>query len=495
MRMRQLDVFEQDAQPRETFEGIVTMGTVVDVNDPSQMGRVRVVCPTLGEDMTTPINDLPWAIYVSPFAGVLDVGDRGPEEDQSQGAISYGFWSPPQMGAQLLIMFLDGDPNMRVYLGGIYDQFRPHTMPHGRWMYDDHPTLEKWGVDPRPFGPYTSNEKFIEPLNKNLREAFPKGEPNYEWRNRAADYQDAAIDIAQLEYATSNAPDDKNIEWDEWLSTQGYNLSRQDPTSPSLFGEGNLSNQTYSWTSPGFHAVSMDDRIRNCRMRFRTTAGHQILLDDTNERIYIATAKGKNWIEIDQEGNIDMFTTNKVNIHAEKDINLTSDKTIRMFAKEGIHMYSEDEIRMQAKKDVNFKFEQNWRVHVTQGTYVLSDQDMNFKTGTNMYLEAAQNIEIKAGSALNLTSGADTNQNAGGNIIETASAIHHNGPTAATAASATDPSEQPAFWTSRVPEHEPWARVMTKDDFTHDPEFPYDSKQVNRNERGQTIPRGTYWRR
>ncbi len=495
MRTRQLETFLADANPRSTFEGIVTMGLVVDTNDPQQMGRIRVVCPTLGETIGTSINDLPWAIYVSPFAGQTEVGTRGPEESESRGAIGYGLWCVPKVGTQVLVMFIDGDPRLRVFLGGIWDQFRPHTMPHGRFMYDEHPELEKGSTDQRPFGPYTSDENFIEPLNKNLREAFPKGEPNFEWRTRAADYTASAVDIEQLPFATSLVQDDKDFTWDGWESRQGYNKSRIDPDATGLFGEGNLDSQAFSLTSPGFHAFSMDDRQRNCRVRTRTTSGAQILMDDTNERLYFTTAKGKMWMEFDESGNLDIYCDRRITFHAKKDINFTSDETIRMYAKKGIHMYSEDEIRVEALKDVHFKFHMNWRAHINQSTFILTDSDTHIKTKGSMFLEAVANIQEKAGSTLNLTSGGVTNHNAGGNIIETAPAIHHNGPTAATADPANDPSEQPAFWTNRVPDHEPWARVMTQNDFTHAPEFPYDSKQVGRVERGETIPRGTFWRR
>lgn len=391
-------------------------------------------------------------------------------------------------------MFIDGNPNLRVFFGAVYDQFRPHTMPHGRFMYDDHPALEK-ADDRRPFGPYTSDEKYVEPLNTNLRAAFPKSEPNFEWRTRAADYTVTAIDVEALNFASSRAPDDKDFVWDGWTSRQGYAPSRTDPDFPGLYGEGNLTNMVYSWVTPGFHGFSMDDRQQNCRMRLRTTAGHQILLDDTNERIYIATAKGKNWIEIDQEGNIDMYTDNKVSIRAKKDINFTSDQTIRLYAKTGIHMFSDGEIRMEAKTDGNLKLGQNLRIHSAQSTFIQSDQNINLKAAEDIYIQAGQNIQQKAGETLNLTSGGDTNQNAGGNIIETAPAIHHNGPVAAVATNATNASEQPAMWTNRVPDHEPWARVMTANDFTHAPEFPYTSPQVGRVERGQQIRRGKYWRR
>lgn len=489
----------------ETVE-LVTVGYVVDTNDPQQMGRIRVVCPMWGDSYDTAIDDLPWALYITPIGGQTNVGSRGAGIQSSTGGISYGMWAIPKVGAQVLVMCVDGNPQYRIYIGCLYDQFTPHTMPHGRWKFDDHPALEKSKADPKPYGPYTSREGFIEPLAENLREAFAfKAEPNFEWQTRAADYQVSAIDVSHINSVHSNAPDDKQVRDGDWENTQGYQASRINPEATTSVSSTNYDSMVYSWTTPGFHAISMDDRQENCRMRFRTTGGHQIIMDDTNERIYIQTAKGNNWIELDQAGNIDIFTTNKVNIHSNKDINLTSDETIRMHAKKGIHMYSGTEIRQQAVGDIHVKSAANIRTHADASTYTEAGTDIHTKAGSNvrtvagssLYQEAGAAIHLKSGSNLHLTAGGSFNGSAGGQMKLTGSVIHLNGPAAspASSAAAQPPAEQPAMWTNRVPDHEPYGRVMTKGDFTHEPEVPYDSPQNGRVERGASITRSMYWRR
>jgi hypothetical protein len=433
---------------------------------------------------------------MSPFGGQQQVGTRGPGVQESEGGVAYGMWAIPKVGSQVAVVCIDGNPMTRMYFGCVFDQFTPHTMPHGRFMYDDHPELEKAGSDPAPYGPYTSAEKFIQPLATNLKQAFGNvGEPNHEFRSRAADYTVSRLDISQLNQTYSKVQDDKDIHHEDWTSTQGYQVSRTDPNAPSSFTDRNYDSMVYSFTSPGFHSLSMDDRQENCRIRLRTTSGHQIIMDDTNERIYIATAKGNNWIELDQDGNIDIFTANKLNIHAAKEINMTSDETIRLYGKKGVHIKSDDELRVDVAKDIHVKTAQNLRIHSTQATFVQADGALHIKTADTMYAEAASALNVKSGAALNLQSGAATNILAGGDIIGTGSAVHFNGPGAGSATAATAASEQLAFWTNRVPDHEPWARVMTKEDTAHDPEFDYTSKEVGKSERGRTIDRGMYWRR
>jgi hypothetical protein len=99
-------------QNNTTFNGI-TIGFVVDTNDPQQMGRVRAVCPALNDpsiEESFNVQDIPWASYCSEFGGIMGNIKRGPEENQSEGPVSYGMWNIPKTGSQVVVMCLDGDP-------------------------------------------------------------------------------------------------------------------------------------------------------------------------------------------------------------------------------------------------------------------------------------------------------------------------------------------------------------------------------------------------
>lgn len=491
-RMRQM--FEQSGTAASQ-QPYVTIGTVVDTNDPQNMGRLRVVCAQWGDTWGSNVEDLPWAIYMSPFGGQMQAGTRGPGIQESEGSIAYGLWAIPKTGAQVAVMCVDGNPMTRMWFGCIFDQFTPHTMPHGRFMYDDHPSLEKKDSMPAPYGPYTSSEKLIQPLADNLQQAFGnKGEPNFEFRTRGADYSVARVGVDQLSMTYSKVADDQGYMHDGWTSTQGYQASRSDPFATSSLTEKNFDSLTYSLTTPGFHAISMDDRQENCRVRFRTTAGHQILMDDTNERLYISTAQGNNWIELDQNGNIDIFSANTVSIHSAKDMNFTSDQSIRMYAKTGIHMRSDTVLNLQATADISVSTEAAYRCHSVGNMYLQSDASIHIKSGSSASVSADGTLNLKATG--NVAVQADgTAGMRGGNVRLTGGTVSSNGPAAPTAGSASAAGAKPAAFTSRIPDHEPWARSFTKGDASTEPEHAYNSKNIGRVERGTQVPRGMFWRR
>jgi hypothetical protein len=377
------------ANLEKTFEGI-SVGEVVSVDDPQQMGRLRVFCPSLGDSFENDLVDIPWCQYGSPFGGFMGYGSRGSGDDETLGPVSYGMWAIPKIGASVLVACIDGNPLYRVWLGCLYGQFTTHTLPHGRYTFSG---------DGKPDGPLSTTEKPIQPLYKNVTEAFGDRNENFEYRTRAADHQVANVDSIRTsgkdedghDLSNNVISDDEDLSsgtpygnGKEYISNQGYEPTRQHPEIEGEARPKSLDSQVYSWTTPGFHSISMDDKRENCRMRFRSTGGHQIILDDTNERIYISTAKGKNWIEMDEVGNIDVFTEGNYNVHARENINFTAGKTIRMYAGEGIHLKSEDEYRLHANKDIHIHTDMFYRQKSVMETRIDADMDIHVKSMMNI---------------------------------------------------------------------------------------------------------------
>lgn len=447
--MDRIGQFYHKTDGRDTNQGLM-LGIVTNVNDPQQLGRVQVSIPSFGEDDTNAkLDHLPWASRVSPIGGVDDSRSRGialkgqdrdsPYGSKSSGSIAYGFWSIPTVGTTVVLFCIDNDPNQLYYIGTITPNSTYHTLPHGRYITDVP------GGDKGPEGPLSSTEAPIEPLYSKSMLAFG-GHTNFEWRSRGADYGSAAISPNRMnlidndnndehtgvvskkidDRETSIVEEDGHILGNDLLHRQGYAMSRTDPKKKTddqhhkdrnKDVEKNLESSVHSWTTPGFHAIAMDDRPENCRVRFRTTTGHQIIMDDTNERIYISTCEGRNWFEMDADGHIYAYSEESISFCASGDINFTAKKTIRMKAEEGIHLHTPKDFRLHALEDIHIIGERDMfttitrdkHTHIKQNSFTTIDgtSDVHIVGATKFTLDSTFDFDINGVSKF--TCAADIN--------------------------------------------------------------------------------------
>lgn len=474
----------------------ITRGIVVDTADPHEMGRVKIFCEAYN-DSPDNLEDLPWADYMSPFAGSALNLERGPEGELSSGRLSYGFWSVPTVGALAIVCCLDNDSAKRVWLGCIPNMFATNTMPHGRFL----------ASKTRVIGPATDTVEPISKLYTNLHDAFGD---TYEFITRGADYSVGSLspdikalienNVVDSKNKTITLPDGTTIEY-----TQGYSDNKRNQDSNSK-----KEPQTYSWTTPGFHAISMDDRAENCRIRIRTTTGHQFLMDDTNERILVSTAGGKSFIEMDQIGNIDVFAERNLAFHSGKDMSFTSDGAMRFRAHAGLHILSDADIRLQSVTSTNLRASNiiasatNVSINANQTVNVNGGSQLNL-TGTTTNLFGSGVLNMQGASSVNISSAL---------ILQTAAAIHLNGPVAAPATPASTTESLYPYSSNRVPfringNGQAWSRSMlatskTDKDSANNSidyydyanmEHQYNSASVGKVEQGEEITRNKKWRR
>lgn len=418
----------------------MTLGIVVDTDDPLQMGRLRVFCPALN-DNPKKIQHLPWALYISPFGGSINnkgyTRGNDPGNANTNGAVQYGFWAIPEQGAHVLVGCIDGDTRRRFWIGCAYEHQETHGVLTGRWKWN--------GGNGLPDGPLSSTDSPIQPLAANLKQAFTpsgdvgtsSGNSSREWRTRAADYQVCAVreDVGQppntkkTTYLDEQYDKISQAEPDSWvkpiLGAHGYDWSGY--KSLGSF----MASRVYGMSSPGFHSFMMDDRAFNSRVKIRSSAGHQIILDDTNERIYINTMQGNSWIEMDRSGNIDIYAKRRLSVHAEKDINLMSDETIRLLGKKGIHLYAgynknqdnlpnppqDGELRIQSEADMHVITKQNYRHLSFLDTLWEVGGKVCETIGQSLFLQVQNEINVLTNVGdINITSSHNYNLMVNGNI-------------------------------------------------------------------------------
>jgi hypothetical protein len=298
----------------------MTVGTVKNNADPAQHGRLQVYVPSWDtEDFK--VEELPWCWYVTPMGGSTVNVKAGREDHELSGISTYGMWAIPKIGAQVLISCLDGNPEMRVWMGCLYMPEHNRTLPAG---------IEGVMSELDDSGQY--GQKTFGHMQENLTDAgLWKGSKH--WKTRGG----WARSVSHPSNKNKTKPGDN-----------GYSANPNEPEKSE--------SQIWSFTTPGHHFIEMSDVKDESRIRIKTSEGNQVILDDTNERIYISTAKGRNWIELDEtNGKIYMYSDSKVSIRSKNDINFYSDENINMVAKKRVNIRSEERaVVIEAKYDVRF---------------------------------------------------------------------------------------------------------------------------------------------
>ena len=493
----------------------ISVGFVVNNDDPLQQGRLQIFCPAYNDDPKKLLH-LPWSAYVSPVGGVISQSAyaRGHIQgsENSVGPVHYGFWGIPEIGAHAIVACINGDPRRRIWLGCLPSHQETHTLGHGRFKHAGN------AAD----GPLTSEGNPIQPTYTKLQEAFGGDTTSPEWKTRGADYQITSVEDVPSPDKSVFVDDDlgqiQGSEGDAWvkdrLGAHGY-----DWTGFKNLGSF-LASRVFAWSTPGFHSITMDDRPFNSRIRIRTTGGAQIILDDTNERIYMSPSGGKSWVELDSAGNIDMYSERNISMHAEKTLNLSGGESVRirtpgfisLAAGEGegspldsplangeIRIHAQDDMHITTDKTLRFTVAEDMLGSVTQNLEMDVAQSINLQSSTEMYLEAASTMQLEA-SDVNFRVDVDRDTTIGqlvaflddlvtnkyNDLVTKYNSHTHPGVQSGPSSTGTpsnsgtpdqnipdaslpeNPTPTPdetmiAPWTNRVPMAEPWPRVMMID--------------------------------
>lgn len=410
-------------------------GQVVSTSDPDQMGRCRVWVPGLDGEAFE-IDQLPWAEYASPFMGFTVEYPAGQNNIKNNSHAAYGFWAIPKVGSSVLVFFLEGNPARRFYFASTGRLHRNRSLPAGR------------NADPRgrpgPWGDAGDNQGNLNPIQP----AFDNLRTQFQGNVTAPE----AITRGAYERQVAQAKTNKD-------GTEGYSPNPADPSY--------LDPQTYCIVTPGRHAIIMQDDPKYARLRIKTAEGHQVIFDDANERIYVSTAKGNSWFEMDQDGHVHVFGAESLSFRAGKDINFFADGDINLEANGGVNVKAnEKDIKVSATQSIQMKAAKSilasacdiFDMSSETTLKITSAAAMDIKTADALKMTASSSMDIKTGGKL-MAQGGTMGLNGGSSMKATAGRIDLNGPSAGTAQEATEAScPVEADAPTVVPGFEPWTR-------------------------------------
>ena len=481
------------------------MGVVTNYLDPARMGSLEVVLAksTMGELALQ--NETVIVKQMTPFYGVSSIKYEGTNSaDFEDVQKSYGMWFvPPDVGTTVICMFIDGEPNDGYWIGCVPSKFQNHMVPGIAASQNVAITAEQ----ERKYG--TRNLPVAEFLKKGRDLSNPRpdsfNKPIHPFADRLL-AQGLLTDTVRGITSSSARRD---------LPSAVFGISTPGPIDPnSKKGYIGYSNVATAPTSRlGGTTFVMDDGDKNGQnelVRIRTRTGHQILMHNSHDLIYIANSKGTAWIELTSNGKIDIYAADSVSIHSEQDFNFRADRDINieagrnvnisvggnmqtdvvgnhtlMVSKNGYITYS-GSLDHNVDTDATYSVGNKLNVGAAAGIFQTAAQNFHTYAGSSMLNFATNEMHIKSGQDMYQQSGAGFNVKATGQYKEMASQIHMNGPTPASATKATAsnfaaiPTALPKFklpnrnkeigWDDgkfykdkdltsimkRVPTHEPW---------------------------------------
>lgn len=409
------------------------LAKIVSFADPTYMGMLQVqLLHEVGNNEASE-TELHLVKYMSPFAGQTNVDYLGKEpDDYDNTQKSYGMWMiPPDVGSTVVVIFIDGDPKKGFWIGCVPDTYMNFSVPgHAATQFsvEDSKSTDKERVPVgeynREANPTTADPTQIAKPASPLEKVFD-GQGLLEDDTRGITTSSARREIPSAVFGISTpGPIDKTGK----RGTFGKSESRvasgfvsRLPGSTFVMDDGDdkfLRRTEPSEGPPDYAAVEQNEtdglpnHPHNELVRIRTRTGHQILLHNSEDLIYIGNARGTAWIELTSDGKMDIFCQDSINIRTKADFNF----------------YADRDINFEAKRNINIKAGEECQLE--------TGLDYNVIVGKDGKLTISGNYDINSGGYIYQTSGGANHTKAGGQIVETGSQIHMNGPAASTATKA-----------------------------------------------------------
>jgi putative chitinase len=444
--------------------------------------------------------------YMTPFAGVTPIDATTTKDDFQGTQKSYGMWMvPPSPGTKVLVMFAEGNIARGYWIGCIQDTYQNWMTPDP-WAGSEYNNVDS--TKKLPVGEY----------NKRLSSGLGTNPSNYQKPVNTDFYtilgrQGLVDDDIR---GSANSSGRRNIPSSVFgISTPGPR-DKRDGAPQSSIGTSESSTQTFTSILGGSSFV-MDDGderyIRNSAaasdamvytdiiadpqattgiktipkgecVRLRTRTGHQILMHNSEDLIYIGNAKGTSWIEMTANGKIDIFAQDSISIRTQVDLNISADRDINMTAARDINYNAGRDYKLTVGQNSDYKVgaNHNMEIGADENHYVGASQKIFVGATGDLVVTGAHkitnqstldintvgdrkdtqaNLDLNTGGYNRITSGGKTEVASGDDILMSASPnIHLNGPAATGAASAASAATAnvaaPALWPVRVPVHEPW---------------------------------------
>jgi hypothetical protein len=381
--------------------------------------------------------------YCSPFYGITSYDgvtmNRGYQDSQQ----SYGMWFvPPDVGVKVLVIFVEGNINKGYWFGCVQAENQNFMLPDGRAAtsftdVNDDPTLRGKKL---PVGEYnkklidntrnlTDSTRNLKPINQRFVDIL-NNQGLLEDEIRGITTSSARREVPSSVFGISTpGPVDKQGnargKGGRYYSRLGGSSFVMDDGDDKFLRKTSAATGPSEYVSRSLFDLEGDETIpHNELVRIRTRTGHQILLHNSEDLIYIGNARGTTWIEMTANGKLDIFAQDSVSIHTQTDFNFKADRDVNIEAGRNVNVKSRSNLNIESMANYNLKVGAN----------------QNIVVGSVTNLHSGANINLDSGTQINMMNGLATAQSA-------VSISTHN-----------NPGESYGNIMKRVPQHEPWSQ-------------------------------------
>ena len=359
----------------------------------AHMGVIKVWIPTFSTD---PTEKAQWRTvrYCTPFYSRVD--SQGPNNDYMSTKVTSGIVTPPpDLGTEVLCFFPEGRNAEGYYFACVPDTFMLQTVPEATRSSDGTPAGE---FNDNPTG--TRNAKTVDNFKKEPR---PTDFYTQAYLRQQGLLDDAVRGINNSGYMRESPSELIGIsskgrriteQGADFLTT--YNAQVKNPdTADKKVVDGLLG----PYARRKGHSITLDDGDidgNSNQIRFRTSTGHQIMLNDSEGVIYVGNSTGSCWIELSNNGTMDVYAQDSINFRSTN-INFHADQNIKFHSKGYTQIVSEQQLALEGKAELTAFSEGEVGITGKKNLHLHTDSEL-FATSTGAsYYNAGGNISV-AGS-------------------------------------------------------------------------------------------------
>jgi len=394
------------------------LATVTNVLDNNFMGVLQVKLLYAGSGNSDYSGQHLSVKYMSPFYGTTGRKNIKDVNDYDNTQKSYGMWMvAPDIGTTVVVLFMQGSPRFGYWIGCVPEDSMNFMIPGL--------AATKYAIDPIggervPVAEYNAK---INNTNNSIADATQVLKPQHPLADKLLEQGLIKDDIRGI--TTSSArrespcmvfgistpgpldvtgpkalvgPDDDQAT--ALVSRLGGSTFVMDDGDDKFLretpaGEGPLK---YASTENG-ETAGLGDIPHNELIRLRTRTGHQILLHNSEDLIYIGNARGTTWIEMTSNGKIDIYAKDSISVHTDSDLNFSAKRDVNLEAGRNVNIKAAGTVPTPAAGAAAEKNSGRIQLESTANINLLSGADTKISsTGTSHINSKVDHVETTGGA-------------------------------------------------------------------------------------------------